>query len=514
MLHLTTATCLRPNAMRTPRPLHGVAATRALEQAVAAQLPPHALMQRAGLALARLAQALAPHAGRLWLACGPGNNGGDGLEAAMHLKRWGRPVCVTWLGHPDTAPADARASWQRAVDAGVPFVDAPPPLDASDLAIDAVLGIGSRRAPEGRLADALHAMATSTALVLCVDLPSGLDADTGQPAAVDATPWWQAHPAGRRHTLSLLTLKPGQFTAAGRDACGELWFHDLGIRQDTAADIEPSAWLNAPPPQASRLHASHKGLHGDVAVVGGAAGMSGAAVLAAQAALHAGAGRVFLQWLEAPLQAPVLAPDLMLRPWAGEAAAATLACGCGGGDAVHAALPVLLSRTPRLVLDADALNAIAADPMLQALLIARARHASQATVLTPHPLEAARLLGTRSADVQADRLAAARALVQRYGACVLLKGSGSVIAAPDQPLCINPSGNARLATGGTGDVLAGLLAARLAQAPAADGHTAFNAACAAAWEHGLAAEQADPRRALTASSLAEAMRPPGDRTQS
>lgn len=214
----------------------------------------------------------------------------------------------------------------------------------------------------------------------------------------------------------------------------------------------------------------------------------------------------------------------MVRDWSGQPAADTVACGCGGGDAVRAALPVLLSRTPRLVLDADALNAIADDASLQALLRARAGRSGFATVLTPHPLEAARLLGANgAAAIQADRLTAAQALAQRFAACVVLKGSGSVIAAPQCPTRINASGNARLAIAGTGDVLAGLIAARLARMArmaspepgsvygAALGaratfdtafDAAFNAACTAVWQHGWAAETAPPEPTLTASLLA------------
>jgi len=160
----------------------------------------------------------------------------------------------------------------------------------------------------------------------------------------------------------------------------------------------------------------------------------------------------------------------------------TAVCGCGGGEAVRTALPAVLSRAARLVLDADALNAVATDPALQALLVQRSAR-QRAAVLTPHPLEAARLLGCRVGDVQADRLAQARELARRFGAVVLLKGSGSVIATPDGAATINPTGNALLATAGTGDVLAGWIGALWAQ-----GATAEQAAIAATYQHGAAAE--------------------------
>lgn len=499
-------------------PLHDVAATRALERSAAARLPPHTLMRRAGLATARLALALAPHARTVWIACGPGNNGGDGLEAAVHLQRWGLNPVVTCLADGPDLPADAQTAWRRARDAGVRFAGEPPqPLGAQDLCIDALLGIGATRAPSGRMADWLTRLRQSAAVQLCVDVPSGLNADTGtvlspitaNKIADSACP---ASAGGQfdsysetvdRHTLSLLALKPGLFTADGRDACGRLWFDDLGVDGRAQA---PSAWLNGAPAPTPRPHASHKGSFGDVAIVGGEGldarglAMGGAALLAARAALHGGAGRVLVCPLDP--QAPALdpgQPELMFRRWSAMAptlAQRTVVCGCGGGDAVRAVLPEVLRGAARLVLDADALNAIAATPAWQALLAARAG-AGQPTILTPHPLEAARLLGRRSADVQADRVGAARELAERFQACVVLKGSGTVIAAPGAVPHLNPTGNARLASAGTGDVLAGRIGAALAA-----GAAPFDAACAAVYRHGEVADQW-PRDAgtLTASRL-------------
>lgn len=468
-----------------PWPLHDVAAIRRIEQAAAAALPPHTLMQRAGWAVARLALAVAPHARTIWVACGPGNNGGDGFEAALHLKLWGKEPVVTWLGDEAKAPPDARASLQRARDAGVAFAAQPPAR--WELAIDALLGIGATRAPEGDLLQQVGLLDAGGAPVLAVDLPSGLNADTGA----------AQHAVRATHTLSLLALKPGLFTAGGRDAAGSVWFDSLQV--DPAGE-EACAWLAGPPAPAARPHASHKGSYGDVAVIGGAPGMAGAALLAARAALHRGAGRVYVGFLDpaAPALDP-MQPDLMLRPWDQlDLAAMGVACGCGGGDAVRAVLPKVLFTARALVLDADALNAVAADTQLQALLHARGRRRA-ATVLTPHPLEAARLLSATTGEVQADRLRAARELASRFHGVVLLKGSGTVIAAHDGTVRINPTGNARLATAGTGDVLAGMLAARLAA-----GEEALQAACAAAYLHGLAADTWPANSPLTASALAAA----------
>src|SRR5205085_4125341 len=263
-------------------------------------------------------------------------------------------------------------------------------------------------------------------------------------------------------------------------------------------DPEPAAaTLSGPPSSTQRLHSSHKGTYGDVAVIGGAPGMAGAALLCGRAALHHGAGRVYVGFLDA--DAPALDPqqaDLMVRPWA-ELSLDTMAvaCGCGGGEAVRAALPAAL-RARALVLDADALNAIAGDSSLQPLLEARGRSGAP-TVLTPHPLEAARLLELSTADVQTNRLAAARDLARRFASVVVLKGSGTVIAAPDGRVGINPTGNARLAVAGTGDVLAGMVAARLA-----NGEEAFAAARAAVYLHGAAADRWGEGEPLTAAALA------------
>ena len=475
---------IRPNRAW---PLFDTAASRAIEQASASHLPPHALMQRAGLAVAKLALAVAPHARTVWVACGPGNNGGDGFEAATHLRAWGKNAIVTWSGDEGRLPPDARASLQRARAADVRIA---PQVPAEwDLAVDAMLGLGAARPLEGRLAQWAESMAASARPVLAVDLPSGLDADTGG-----------RQPLRASHTLSLLTLKPGLFTAGGRDAAGEVWFDNLGIAEPAAP---PTAWLGGPPAVRARRHASHKGSYGDVAVIGGAAGMGGAALLAATAALHGGAGRVFACLLDPAAPGfDASEPGLMLRRWDSlDLSGMTVACGCGGGDAIREVLPKVLATARALVLDADALNAIAADTQLQTLLKARARR-GRPTVLTPHPLEAGRMLGCAAAQVQGDRLAAGRELVQRLGCVVVLKGSGTVVAGPGRAPLINPTGNARLASAGTGDVLAGLVASHLAGLP-----DAFDAAAAAVYEHGELADGWPAGAALTAPALARAVAP-------
>lgn len=495
--------------------LHDAAATRTIEQALAATLPPHALMARAGASVARLAKALHPHARRIWIACGPGNNGGDGLVAAVHLLEWvtarGGEVVVTLDADPVRLPVDAAWALERAQAVGV-TIDAEPPADA-DLVIDALLGLGGRQVADGPLAQSLQAVLVHPGPVLAVDLPSGLDADSGHHALADARP---TAAIGPRHTLSLLTLKPGLFTAHGRDLAGEVWFDDLAAGDTTASAC---AWWGgfelAPDVKLRDAHVGHKGRYGDVGILGGqlpgaqGVAMGGAALLAARAALHAGAGRVFVGLVgdgEVPPLNP-LQPELMFRAPARlldglPDQGTTLVAGCGGGEAIRSWLPRCLNAVHRLVLDADALNAVAQDPALQSLLHARASRGA-ITVLTPHPLEAARLLGSSTASVMADRLGHAQALAQRHRVVVALKGSGTVVAAPGRLPWINASGNARLASAGTGDVLAGLIGAALARGD----RDAWSATCAAVAHHGLLADAWPPDRALTAGALALAARP-------
>ena len=454
-------------------------------------------MARAGLCVARLARATAPHAALMQVWAGPGNNGGDGLVAARELHCAGQGVQVILLADVARLPADAAAALKAAESAGVPIASAAPTSQAPGLVIDALLGLGASRAPAGALAQAIAQINTCGAPVLAVDVPSGLHPDTGAVLG-------QAGVLAQT-SLSLLTLKPGCFTHQGRDHAGTVWFDTLG----TAAD-GCTAWLGGPPSHRSRDHAGHKGRYGDLAVVGGANGMVGAAWLAAGAALAAGAGRVYCSLLaDATTAPPPGRPELMTRAqwWLlppPVLAATTVVCGCGGGGDVRQALPPLLSHAARLVLDADALNALAADSALQSLLRQRGGRGLP-TLLTPHPLEAARLLNCSSADVQRDRIAAAQSLSRQFGVTVLLKGSGTVVASPTDLPSINSTGNAALATAGTGDVLAGWAAGLWAQQPEAAVSAIANAA---AWQHGHAADEFAarcPDRPLRAAELIEAL---------
>lgn len=489
-------------------PLHGVKGSQAVEAAAAAALPDHTLMQRAGRAVARLALALAPHAARVDVLAGPGNNGGDGWVAARELHEQGRAVRVLCSADPLRLPADAARARRAALDAGVPHaaLESRESGPMADLIVDALLGLGASRPPDEAMAAAIDWIDTSGRPVLAVDLPTGLHADTGQPVgrAVRAS-----------HTLSLLTLKPGLFTAQGRDLAGTVWFDDLGVEAEQADAMAalPSRpdVLDAWP---ARAHGTHKGSYGDLWVVGGQRGMTGAAWLAAHAAAAAGAGRVYCSLLDSDGPAyPAGHMELMVKEsaWTAPPDAmreATIVAGCGGGSAIGAALPPLLAHAGRLVLDADALNAIAADASLQQRLRTRAAR-SRPAVITPHPLEAARLLACPITEVQADRIGAARELSRRLDCITVLKGSGTVIASPGQLPVVNPSGNALLASPGSGDVLAGWIGGTWAALGDSPCDAARMAAIGSAWLHGHAADQARQagrRLPLLAGELPDAMR--------
>lgn len=488
-----------------PQPLLRRDAAMTHERACAATLPPHTLMRRAGRAVARLARALRPHARRVLLLAGPGNNGGDAWEAAAVLREAGLDCELRWLDDPQGLPPDAQASCRRAREAGVlgrAWEDGEAPA-AIDLVIDGGFGRGLHRPLPPRVADAVRCINAWRLPILAIDVPTGLDADQGEAPGggpvIEAT--W---------TLSLLSLAPGLFTGLGRRVSGEVWHDDLACPPpvDTAV-----AWLYGHPADdlaPARPADGHKGRFGDLHVIGGAPGMVGAAWLSARAALWSGAGRVHVHLLDpAASRLDPVRPELMARPYLHadpRLTDATVVCGCGGGDGLDPVLADLLPRAGRLVLDADALNLVASSPLMATAVRERAV-SDRVTVLTPHPLEAARLLAVPLRAVQGDRLGAATAIAQRYACQVLLKGSGSVLAAPGLPPRINPTGQAALSTPGSGDVLAGWIGGWWAQA--LDGATSAELAdltARAALLHGLAAQALHPGgQALPAGEQPAAM---------
>jgi hydroxyethylthiazole kinase-like uncharacterized protein yjeF len=437
------------------------------------------------LAVARLALASNPHADTYWIACGTGNNAGDGFAAASFLRQWGKNPVVTRLDDACVFPADAAHALKLAQKSGVRFEIDPPA--SFDVCIDALYGIGKHSGFNARCLCWIELMNQSGKPIVAVDVPTGLNGDTGVASITSVK---------ASSTLSLLTLKPGLFTAQGRDACGEIWFHGLDCNHST----RPCAELNFGHPRSPRLHDTHKGKFGDVAVIGGAKGMTGAAILAAHAALHGGSGRVFLTLLKPADAQPLVRPEIMQRdishlPYE----ALSVVAGCGGANSIEAHLDEILGRSKFLVLDADALNAISTSPSLQNQLSQRPEGS---TVLTPHPLEAARLANTSTENIQSNRLLHAQTLADRFSCTVVLKGTGSIIAAPNKTPRINTSGNAKLAIGGSGDVLAGLIGAYLFNEL-----NAFDASCAAVFRHGQIADEWQASKTLTPLTLSEALSP-------
>jgi len=460
------------------------------------------LMERAGAAAAAVAQAMLAESrgGGVVVLAGPGNNGGDGFVVARELRRAFHEVDVVFAGDAAKLPADARAAHASFVAAGGSTIREPRRV-APSLVVDALFGIGLARPVAGEYAALVEWANAVGAPILALDVPTGVDADTGalHEPAIRATA-----------TATFIALKPGLLTGDGLDAAGVVTVHTLGLDADLAtAGGRRLDWplLDAMrPDRLSRARRNvHKGTYGTLAIVGGAPGMTGAPILAGRAAVRTGAGKVRLGFV-APSHPAVDwgAPELMLGE-AGRAIdgadAIVVGPGMGTGDAAANALRRAIGTPVPLALDADALNLVALSASLRETVAAR----KAPTLATPHPAEAARLLGRSTVDVQRDRVAAARALATLLNAHVVLKGAGSVLAHPGGRYDVNASGNPALATAGSGDVLAGMLGAMLAQ-----GLDATSALRFAVCLHGAAADRLVARGVgpigVGASELADAAR--------
>ncbi len=460
-------------------PLYLTSGMRALEAAALKREPQAKLMERAGLAAAELARGLAagPKRGVLVLA-GPGNNGGDAFEVATHLKRWHFRVDVLFTGDAAKLPHDAAAALGKWRAADGRLLQSIPPSGHYDLIVDGLFGIGLARPLAGATAELVRAAAALPGTKLALDIATGINADTGavMGVAFRAT-----------HTITFIAGKPGLYMLDGPDHCGEVHLADLGL--DAAALAPPEGRLVSDAivvaPLLARPRNFHKGLAGSLAVVGGAAGMVGAALLAGRAAIRLGAGKVFLGLLtDHPPYVDYAQPELMLRkPDQLLADVPLTAVAAGPGLGTDSAAQRVLAQALRLdvplVLDADALNLIATYGVLQSAVQSR----KVPTLLTPHPAECARLLEATTADVQADRIAAAKRLAARFKSWVALKGNGTVVASPAGRWWINASGNPGMASAGMGDVLTGFAGALVAQ-----GMDAADALIAAVHVHGAAAD--------------------------
>ncbi len=424
------------------------AQTRAEEErAFAAGVSPLLLMEHAAEKIVDQLEALLGGCSgkRVLFACGSGNNGGDGLAAArLFAARGGLPSILLPIP-PATVQGQAQLNFARYLH--LPVLQTPPE-GSFDGAVDALFGIGLNRAPTGALAEAIDYLNTLDAPVLAVDVPSGMNGDTGRTegACVHAD-----------RTVSCHAVKTGLLLTPHPEWVGVWTVADIGLPPAKCglpyyeADDLPGLL----PPRAPH---AHKGLCGRVLVYGGSEGKAGAAAMCALAALKGGAGLVTVAC--SPALFPILqtlVPNAMCAPLSGAAALPrdVLAAGCGIGqsEAARQALLSLLPDTHKMVLDADGLNLLAQAPF----------DLPPATVLTPHPLEAARLLQKPLGDVLAAPLESAHALCSRYGCTVVLKNAVSVIAAPDGRVALNVLTAPSLAKGGSGDALCGLLAATLCE---------------------------------------------------
>lgn len=438
---------------------------------------PYTLMWQAGEALATLVAEHFANTRHCLVLCGTGNNGGDGFVLASLLHQAGICVTVVEATRHHERPAEAaraKAYWDNI--ARHPSLSAGDPWpDDIDLIVDALFGIGLRQAPREESQALIDLANRHAAPVLAVDIPSGLAAQTGQPlgAVIQATA-----------TLTFITLKPGLLTGKGRAYSGKLWVADLGLSHLLPQLSPPIECLTArqlPRWLPQRQASAHKGDMGKVVVIGGAEGTAGAIRLSGEAALRSGAGLVRVL-THASNIVPLLAarPELMVAELTSQslgdaldwADIVAIGPGLGQSDWAKNALKDVKLSKKIMVWDADALNLLAIEPDKR-----------QNRVLTPHPGEAARLLGISVAEVEADRLSAAHQLVERFGGVAVLKGSGTLITDGTSATSIAYVGNPGMASGGMGDVLTGVVTAFLGQ-----GLKPFEAACAAVVAHGHAAD--------------------------
>jgi len=440
------------------------------------------LMDRAGAAVAAAVIMNMPDYGRVVIIAGAGNNGGDGFAAAYYLKKRRIPVTVVSLVPLADLNGDIKIHADRANDAGAKIREACSEHCQSELerwllravmVVDAVFGTGLNRPVEGQVCEVIKRINQSDRPVLSIDIASGIYADTGAVPGVAvqadftlpiaATKWGHWLNEGRDYTGKLLDVADIGIDDASMQAA---WAHSCKQQGEddafcvNSASLIDHGFLDRAWPERHRM--SHKGSYGHVWIFGGSIGFTGAPQLAGLGAYAAGAG---LASIACPDEIwPVIAaanPEVMAHPessadWQG---ADALVCGPGWGKRQDDLLDSMLEADQPMVIDADALNIIAASQPLQMKLAAR----KQITVMTPHPGEAARLLDVRVVDVQRDRKRAIMALTTRYGCWIVLKGSETLIVSPERDIYLNPFGSAQLAVAGSGDVLAGMIGAQLAR---------------------------------------------------
>ncbi|MDP2228870.1 MAG: NAD(P)H-hydrate dehydratase [Moraxellaceae bacterium] len=480
-----------------PLPLYNAAQCRELDRrAIAAGTPGYVLMQKAGEAAFQYLREHWPAATRIVVLVGRGNNGGDGYVLARLAWDQHLDVRLLTVGEHELLKGEVIAAASDATRARVPESSWAGTLPEADIYVDALFGTGLNRPPTGDFPAAIAALNASGKPVLALDIPSGLVADTGHApgAVVQATA-----------TITFIALKTGLLTGRGPTLTGTLELTDLGLPASLAEGLAPVATrlsaMSLPGWLPRRARDAHKGDHGHVLVIGGNYGMAGAVALAGEAALRCGAGLVSVATRpEHLMMLNARRPELMchgirqasdLAPLLARADMVVLGPGLGHDDWGSALYGAVLDSAKPLVLDADGLNLLATMP--DDLYPTPALR-----ILTPHPGEAARLLGIDTASVQADRPAAAQALRERYESSIVLKGAGSLVA-DDEGLALCAYGNPGMAGGGMGDALAGIIGALLAQ-----GLDAASATRAGVTVHALAADDAARsrgERGLLASDL-------------
>lgn len=465
--------------------LLNIAQIRELEEKYARILGTYELMKRAGIAAAEYIAKKAQPGLRVTILCGRGNNGGDGYVCALYLKEMGYDVTVVQVGaRAPKSPEAQRAlkAWENAN--GKLFFD-PYQTEKADVVVDAIFGIGLSRALEGDELDAAMWFNERQALHVSLDIPSGLDSQTGT---------WVGGRLGCRadHTITFLAGKPGLFTADGLDACGHVHIDNLGISipLTTSNLIEPVDFVHVLQP---RKHNTAKHNYGKVGVIGGGSGTVGAALIAARSALFMGAGRVYVELLEDNMRLDPFCPELMFRDRIDpkEMDAVVIGPGLGFSELARRRVYECTEISGALILDADALTMIAKDEEL----LSKIAHRMGPTVITPHPGEAASLLGLSTKEIQADRLSRALDLSVLTGAVSVLKGAGTIVTQRSSLSWINPTGTSALATAGSGDALTGMIAAMFAQH-----YELITSVISAVYLHGAASEGRD--FGLLASELA------------
>lgn len=439
----------------------------------------NALMAQAGAEAFSYLQKLYPHVKHIAVFCGSGNNAGDGYVLARLAHEQGFSVTVYQCKSLEDLPSAARNAARLALAAGVDCQSADEPLDSeAELIVDALLGIGIKGPVHGIIANAIHQINASGLPVLSIDIPSGLNADTGlvENFCVNATA-----------TITFIGLKTGMYTLDGPDYCGVIQCSHLNLETCRTKLTHYASLLRdstLPLPLASRKMNSHKGDYGHVLIIGGGPGMPGAVSLAAKAALRTGAGVVSVAtWPEHVKGALPLTPEAMiwgiktakeLMPLLAKATVCVIGPGLRDSDwAKSLFLAAITSQLP-MIIDASALRLLAQHPQMD-----------DNWILTPHPGEASSLLACSVRDVQMDRYHAASNLQQQYGGVVVLKGVGTIVQTAERNIFVCPKGNPGMATAGMGDILSGIIAAFCAQ-----GFSLSDAAKLGVWVHAVAGDKA------------------------